>query len=129
MVVRVYGSANGVDIVFTPIGDDRWECAVPKFPSGEYVVDLYAEDEAGNVGYAVTVLFVVNAKHIVTKIEWLKIAANSNITLFQAFGKTDTTKTIETTKPYTHRIHMQNFKMEVTRCEKCGGDMFELLDS
>ena len=129
MVVRVYGSANGVDIVFTPIGDDRWECAVPKFPSGEYVVDLYAEDEAGNVGYAATVLFVVNAKHIVTKIEWLKIAANSNITLFQAFGKTDTRKTVETTKTYTHRIHMQKFKMEVTRCEKCGGDMFELLDS
>ena len=118
MVVRVYGSANGVDITFTPIGDDRWECAVPKIPSGEYVVDLYAEDEAGNIGYAATILFIVNAKHIVTKIEWLKIAANSNITLFQAFGKT-----------YTHRIHMQNFKMEVTRCEKCGGDMFELLDS
>ena len=129
MVVRVYGSANGVDIVFTPIGNDRWECAVPKFPSGEYVVDLYAEDEAGNVGYAATVLFVVNAKHIVTKIEWLKIAANSNITLFQAFGKTDTRKAVETIKTYTHRIYMQNFKMEVTRCEKCGGDMFELLDS
>ena len=129
MVVRVYGSANGVDITFTPIGDDRWECAVQKFPSGEYVVDLYAEDEAGNVGYAATMLFVVNAKHIVTKIEWLKIAANSNITLFQAFGKTDATKTVETTKAYTHQVHMQNFKMEVTRCEKCGGDMFELLDS
>lgn len=129
MVVRVYGSANGVDIVFTPIGDDRWECAVPKFPSGEYVVDLYAEDEAGNVGYAATMLFVVNAKHIVTKIEWLKIAANSNITLFQAFGKTDARKAVETTNTYIHRIHMQNFKMEVTRCEKCGGDMFELLDS
>ena len=129
MVVRVYGSANGVDIVFTPIGNDCWECAVPKFPSGEYVVDLYAEDEAGNVGYAATMLFVVNAKHIVTKIEWLKIAANSNVALFQAFGKTDATKAIETTKAYTHQVHMQNFKMEVTRCEKCGGDMFELLDS
>lgn len=129
MVVRVYGSANGVDIVFTPIGDDRWECAVPKFPSGEYVVDLYAEDEAGNIGYAATILFIVNAKHIVTKIEWLKIAANSNITLFQAFGKTDATKAIETTKVYTHQVYMQNFKMKVTRCEKCGGDMFELLDS
>lgn len=129
MVVRVYGSANGVDIVFTPIGNDRWECAVPKFPSGEYVVDLYAEDEAGNIGYAATMLFIVNAKHIVTKIEWLKIATNSNITLFQAFGKTDTRKAVETTKTYTHQIHMQKFKMEVTRCEKCGGDMFELLDS
>ncbi len=129
MVIRVYGSANGVDITFTPIGDDRWECTVPKIPSGEYVVDLYAEDEAGNVGYAATVLFVVNAKHIVTKIEWLKIAANSNITLFQAFDKTDARKAVETTKTYTHRIHMQNFKIEVTRCEKCGGDMFELLDS
>ena len=129
MVVRVYGSANGVDITFTPIGDDRWECAVPRVPSGEYVVDLYAEDEAGNIGYAATMLFVVNAKHIITDVRWLNIAANSTLTLFSAFGRSDAPKPVESTTVYTHQIHMQNFKMEVTRCEKCGGDMFELLDS
>lgn len=129
MVVRVYGSANGVDITFTPIGDDRWECAVPRVPSGEYVVDLYAEDEAGNIGYAATMLFIVNAKHIITEVRWLNIAANSTLTLFSAFGRSDAPKPVESTTVYTHQIHMQNFKMEVTRCEKCGGDMFELLDS
>lgn len=129
MVVRVYGSANGVDITFTPIGDDRWECAVPRVPSGEYVVDLYAEDEAGNIGYAATMLFIVNAKHIITDVRWLNIAANSTLTLFSAFGRSNAPKPVESTTVYTHQIHMQNFKMEVTRCEKCGGDMFELLDS
>lgn len=129
MVVRVYGSTNGVDITFTPIGDDRWECAVPRVPSGEYVVDLYAEDEAGNIGYAATMLFVVNAKHIITDVRWLNIAANSTLILFSAFSSSDTPKPVESTTVYTHQIHMQNFKMEVTRCEKCGGDMFELLDS
>ena len=129
MVVRVYGSANGVDITFTPIGDDRWECAVPRVPSGEYVVDLYAEDEAGNIGYAATMLFIVNAKHIITDVRWLNIAANSTLTLFSAFGRSDAPKPVESTTVYTHQIHMRNFKMEVTRCEKCGGDMFELLDS
>lgn len=129
MVVRVYGSANGVDITFTPIGDDRWECAVPRVPSGEYVVDLYAEDEAGNIGYAATMLFIVNAKHIITDVRWLNIAANSTLTLFSAFGRSDAPKPVESTTVYTHQIHMQNFKIEVTRCEKCGGDMFELLDS
>lgn len=129
MVVRVYGSANGVDITFTPIGDDRWECIVPRVPSGEYVVDLYAEDEAGNIGYAATMLFIVNAKHIITDVRWLNIAANSTLTLFSAFGRSDAPKPVESTTVYTHQFHMQNFKMEVTRCEKCGGDMFELLDS
>ena len=129
MVVRVYGSANGVDIAFTPIGDDRWECIVPRVPSGEYVVDLYAEDEAGNIGYAATMLFIVNAKHIITDVRWLNIAANSTLTLFSAFGSSDAPKPVESTTVYTHQIHMQNFKMEVTRCEKCGGDMIELLDS
>ena len=129
MVVRVYGSANGVDITFTPIGDDRWECTVPRVPSGEYVVDLYAEDEAGNIGYAATMLFIVNAKHIITDVRWLNIAANSTLTLFSAFGRSDAPKPVEATTVYTHQIHMQKFKMEVTRCEKCGGDMFELLDS
>lgn len=129
MVVRVYGSANGVDITFIPIGDDRWECAVPRVPSGEYVIDLYAEDEAGNIGYAATMLFIVNAKHIITDVRWLNIAANSTLTLFSAFGRSNAPKPVESTTVYTHQIHMQNFKMEVTRCEKCGGDMFELLDS
>lgn len=129
MVVRVYGSVNGGEIVFTPIGEDRWECVVPKISTGEYVVDLYAEDDAGNVGYTATILFVVDAKHIITKIEWLKIAANSDITLFHVFGKTDATKVVDASKAYIHQIHMQKFKMEVTRCEKCGGDMIELLDS
>ncbi len=104
MVVRVYGSANGLDIVFSPLGDDRWNCVVPKLPGGEYVVDLYAEDEAGNIGYAATALFIVDAKHLLVDVKWLHVAENLS-------------------------THIQNFKMEVPRCEKCGGDMFELLDS
>lgn len=99
MVTRVYGSSNGVEIVFTPLGDDRWNCAVPSVPSGEYIIELYAEDDAGNIGYTATILFVVDAKHLTFKIKFIKFSENAK---------------------------MRCFSLDPTKCEICGGDRYEL---
>ena len=60
MVVRAYGSANGSKIILTREEGDRWEAVVPFDKDGEYVVEFFAEDEAGNVGYMCTILFAVS---------------------------------------------------------------------
>lgn len=60
MVIRAYGSVNGHQIILTPVGGDRWETVVPFQEDGEYVVELYAEDEAGNTGYMCTILFAIS---------------------------------------------------------------------
>lgn len=60
MVSRVYGKANGKTIFFTPREGDRWEATVPWTQDGEYVVELSAEDAAGNTGYLCTMLFVIS---------------------------------------------------------------------
>lgn len=60
MVTRVYGKANNAEIIFTHIKGDRWETTVPWTADGEYIVELMADDEAGNTAYVCSVLFVVS---------------------------------------------------------------------
>lgn len=60
MVTRAYGFANGQAITLTRDVGDFWTAEVPYNEDGEYVVELYAEDEAGNIGYMCTILFVVS---------------------------------------------------------------------
>ena len=98
MVKRVWGHVEGVDIIFTPSNDDVWVCSVPPVPDGEYVVDLYAEDDSGNVSYAATVLFTINARHLIF--------------------------TVKVINRYRVESRVRNFTMNVIRCEVCGGDMY-----
>lgn len=58
MVVRLKGKLNGSIIIFERSDGDRWEAVVPAVSSGIYIVELQAEDDAGNVAYC--------AKYIVT---------------------------------------------------------------
>lgn len=99
MVMRVWGSVNGQEIVFVPRENDIWTCQVPPVEDGEYVVDLYAVDEAGNQAYTATILFTVDSKHLIFTVKVLKIAK-------QAVGR------------------MRDFELIVKKCEICGGDMY-----
>ena len=59
MVVKLTGKVDGRDVIFTPNGD-RWETIVPYDLYGEYIIELQAWDEAGNMEYTTRCLFVVN---------------------------------------------------------------------
>lgn len=73
MVKRVYGRVEGQDVIFTLNHETGlWTCVVPPTLDGEYIVDLYAEDEAGNVSYLATILFTVDSKNLVFSVKWLK---------------------------------------------------------
>lgn len=99
MITRVWGSVEGTEIIFTPVGNDSWQCKVPKTLDGEYVVELFAEDDSGNVSYAATILFTIDAKHL-----------------------TFTVKTLDI--PYDIQGKVRDYTMNVIRCEVCGGDMY-----
>lgn len=106
MVTRVYGTVEGVEVIFTPSSKDIWECIIPKTLNGEYVVELYAEDEAGNVGYFATVLFAVNAMHIITKFKVLGYASEIKV-------------------EHVHLVdHTKQYRITVTKCELCGGAVY-----
>lgn len=59
MVQRVFGRANGIEITFEHQEGDWWCATVPSNLEGEYIVDVYAEDEAGNVAYKCKMLFAI----------------------------------------------------------------------
>lgn len=57
MIKKVYGKSNGLDIVFTQDQNEgKWNTTIPRDASGTYYLELYAEDEAGNVGYIASVI-------------------------------------------------------------------------
>ncbi|WP_430622661.1 PF13754 domain-containing protein [Holdemania massiliensis] len=64
MVTRVYGRAGQYDLEFTQTSEGLWTAAVPFVESCEYVIDLYAEDEAGNVSYYATYLLTFDASKL-----------------------------------------------------------------
>lgn len=58
MVVKLVGTIEGQEIVFTRSKGDIWDACVPSSENGVYILDLTAVDEAGNTSYT--------ARYIVT---------------------------------------------------------------
>ena len=64
MVTRVFGRAGQYDLEFIKTSEGLWTAAVPFVESCEYVIDLYAEDEAGNISYYATDLLTFDASKL-----------------------------------------------------------------
>jgi len=60
-VARVFGRIDGVEVILEHTGGSRWSVPVPLDQDGEYVVEIIAEDEAGNQAYLARMLFVVDS--------------------------------------------------------------------
>lgn len=130
MVTKVYGKADGLDVVFTHVEGDKWKASVPPDLDGEYVVDLYAEDEAGNIGYTATVLFLIDARHLKFEIKLLTnfkaqervIKYKAELQMRQFFF--DITKCELCKSNYMVSIRMKDYCMSLLRCDVCGGEMY-----
>lgn len=59
MVRRVFGVSNGIEVIFEHQEGDRWCVTVPTTMDGEYIVDIYAEDDAGNMDHVCKMLFAI----------------------------------------------------------------------
>lgn len=60
MVKRVFGRVDGRDVELDMDTGNRWSVPVPFDTDGEYVIEIIAEDEAGNRSYMAKMLYVVN---------------------------------------------------------------------
>lgn len=73
MVVKVVGTIDGRDVIFNQNqATGRWETIIPPDLDGTYVVDLWAYNDEGNVGYAATVLFTIDLTNLICIITLLK---------------------------------------------------------
>lgn len=79
MVRRVSGTANGQRIFFERARGNYWEARVPPNLSGEYAVDLYAEDMAGNVSYFCKMLFVISGHEMKVEVLDRKYGTEASI--------------------------------------------------
>lgn len=69
-VIRVTGDINSQMFNFTHGSGDVWIIDAPMaYPDGSYVCEVWAEDDAGNIGYATAILWIYDGK--CTKIEWM----------------------------------------------------------
>lgn len=60
MVVKVSGKIDGKEVIFERAEGDRWNVAVPYDLDGMYVVELTAENDAGNIAYCTKMLLIVD---------------------------------------------------------------------
>ena len=60
-IARVYGTVCGIDIVLEHTKGDIWQVPVPLLPDGKYIVEVYAEDDAGNISYVAKYLYTFDS--------------------------------------------------------------------
>lgn len=91
---RVWGKCNNVDVVYTRNNQGLWEVSVPAPVNFTYVLEIWAEDGAGNVGYLATIRATISRDSLnISKIEIIKMGSMFSIEAVEdIFGKINTSK-------------------------------------
>ena len=64
MITRVWGKANGADVVFEHDHGTVWNVSVPWTEDGKYQAEIWAENAAGRTSYLCAVLFVISGHEL-----------------------------------------------------------------
>lgn len=63
MIETMWGTCDGVEIIFTQTSVDTWECDVPAdFQDGTYIVEIWAKTNSDMLIYTTAVLYICDAK-------------------------------------------------------------------
>lgn len=62
MITAVWGRADSFDVVFSPSERGDWRVSVPPdLSDGQYVTEIWAENDAGEQAYWTGILYMVNS--------------------------------------------------------------------
>ena len=75
MITNVWGKVNSSDIVFQRGENNKWTVTVPKDTQGTYVLELWASDNAGNVGYFATVEVTFDTSKLCVSVKIVEIGS------------------------------------------------------
>ena len=75
MTTQVWGLLGSSKIIFDRTDGNIWKVTVPFLESGQYIVALYALDDAGNQAYVATILYVVDLENLRYEIKMLDYAS------------------------------------------------------
>lgn len=119
MITKVWGSCNSMSIVFNRTDTGRWKAVCPVNYGGVHVLELYAEDIVGNVGYLATIVFTIDLKNICTTIKFLE----DGKARFRRYYRT--ARLVEVAKPNkaltTTVVGFKDFQAKVVKCSVCKG--------
>lgn len=68
MIVKVSGKIDGKEVIFEKADGDQWSVMVPYDLDGMYVVELTAENSAGNIAYCTKMLLIVDPATLCVKL-------------------------------------------------------------
>lgn len=83
MITQVWGTLGSSKIIFDKTDGNIWKVTVPFMESGEYIVALYAVDEAGNQAYMARILYVVDLEKLRYEIKMLDYSAQGSMKDFK----------------------------------------------
>lgn len=83
MITQVWGTLGSSKIIFDKTDGNIWKVTVPFMESGEYIVALYAVDEAGNQAYMARILYVVDLEKLRYEIKMLDYSADGSMKDFK----------------------------------------------
>ena len=68
MIVKVSGKVDGQDVIFERSQGNQWNITVPYDLDGMYVIEVTAENDAGNVAYCTKMLLIVDPATLCVKL-------------------------------------------------------------
>lgn len=83
MTTQVWGMLGSSKIIFDRTDGNIWKVTVPLLESGEYIVALYALDDAGNQAYMATILYTVDLEKLRYEIKMLDYSAQGSMRDFK----------------------------------------------
>lgn len=68
MIVKVSGKVDGQDVIFERSEGNQWNITVPYDLDGMYVIEVTAENDAGNAAYCTKMLLIVDPATLCVKL-------------------------------------------------------------
>lgn len=121
MVKSLYGKCDGRDIRFSwDEASGRWVTTVPASPTGVYIIELWAEDEAGNVGYFATVQITFDPSKLCCSIKILDVGARFTVSEVRQLLGGDGVSCSVFCEPVDMALLPDLVLAKVIKCEVCG---------
>lgn len=121
MVTKVWGKCEGKDISFALNREaGRWETTVPATESGVYIIELWAQDEAGNTAYFATIKVAFDTSQLCTSITILEIGSAFTMEQVQEVLTGQRVRAYVMDEPFEFGLLQDVVETEITKCEVCG---------
>lgn len=75
MIRRLWGTCQGEEVTFSLAGERMWTATVPSRDDGYYILEIWAEDTAGNTGYFATVRLAFDPGSLLCKLQILSVGS------------------------------------------------------